>query len=326
MYITNKNKIINTMTQSQTISNLSTISNVNDGLTRIKQQGISCRNCGKVYKRRTALDKHLLLCELVLRSDNKIKSKSNKIHSKNGDNATVYEDDETDNYIPSNKDLYQVVFELVKKYELLEKKVENINKYVIKEKKKINILEWLNNNHIPNNTADSMMEEIGSDENISNVSHLIIGENKPKLSDIVCTIMSNKLSIDSNDGNLMPIVSFSQNPNTIYIFNEVKNNTSSSQSSSPSLEKKWLELSKDKLSTYLVSIHMYIVKQMSKWKQDNKTRLENDTNLRDAYDKAFVKVMSFNSKSELYYSKAKTIMHGKVKKDIKAFIEYEFEF
>ena len=71
---------------------------------------------------------------------------------------------------------------------------------------------------------------------------------------------------------------------------------------------------------------MYIVKQMSIWKQDNKTRLENDTNLRDAYDKAFVKVMSFNSKSELYYSKAKTIMHGKVKKDIKAFIEYEFEF
>ena len=316
------------MVQSQTTSNLNTISNVNDGLTRIKQQGISCRNCGKVYKRRTALDKHLLLCELVLRSDNKIKSKSNKTHSKNGNSAstTVYEDDEADTYIPSNKDLYQVVFELVKKYELLEKKVENINKYVIKEKKKINILEWLNNNHIPNNTADSMMEEIGSDENISNVSnvsHLIIGDNKPKLSDIVCTILSNKLScIDSNDGNLMPIVSFSQNQNTIYIFNEVKNNTSSSQSQ----EKKWLELSKEKLSTYLVSIHMYIVKQMSKWKQDNKTRLENDTNLRDAYDKAFVKVMGFNSKSELYYSKAKTIMHGKVKKDIKAFIEYEFEF
>ena len=264
----------------------------------------------------------------MLRSDNKIKSKSNKTHSKNGNSAstTVYEDDEADTYIPSNKDLYQVVFELVKKYELLEKKVENINKYVIKEKKKINILEWLNNNHIPNNTADSMMEEIGSDENISNVSnvsHLIIGDNKPKLSDIVCTILSNKLScIDSNDGNLMPIVSFSQNQNTIYIFNEVKNNTSSSQSQ----EKKWLELSKEKLSTYLVSIHMYIVKQMSKWKQDNKTRLENDTNLRDAYDKAFVKVMGFNSKSELYYSKAKTIMHGKVKKDIKAFIEYEFEF
>ena len=320
------------MIQSQTTSNLNTISNVNDGLTRIKQQGISCRNCGKVYKRRTALDKHLLLCELVLRSDNKIKSKSNKRHSKNGNSAstTVYEDDEADTYIPSNKDLYQVVFELVKKYELLEKKVENINKYVIKEKKKINILEWLNNHHIPNNTADSMMEEIGSDENISNVSnvsHLIIGDNKPKLSDIVCTILSNKLScIDSNDGNLMPIVSFSQNPNTIYIFNEVKNNTSSSQSSSQSLEKKWLELSKEKLSTYLVSIHMYIVKQMSKWKQDNKTRLENDSNLRDAYDKAFVKVMGFNSKSELYYSKAKTIMHGKVKKDIKAFIEYEFEF
>ncbi len=316
------------MVQSQTTSNLNTISNVNDGLTRIKQQGISCRNCGKVYKRRTALDKHLLLCELVLRSDNKIKSKSNKTHSKNGNSAstTVYEDDEADTYIPSNKDLYQVVFELVKKYELLEKKVENINKYVIKEKKKINILEWLNNNHIPNNTADSMMEEIASDENISNVSnvsHLIIGDNKPKLSDIVCTILSNKLScIDSNDGNLMPIVSFSQNQNTIYIFNEVKNNTSSSQSQ----EKKWLELSKEKLSTYLVSIHMYIVKQMSKWKQDNKTRLENDTNLRDAYDKAFVKVMGFNSKSELYYSKAKTIMHGKVKKDIKAFIEYEFEF
>ena len=56
------------MIQSQTTS-------INDGLTRIKQQGISCRNCGKVYKRRTALDKHLLLCELVLRNDNKIKSK-----------------------------------------------------------------------------------------------------------------------------------------------------------------------------------------------------------------------------------------------------------
>ena len=94
----------------------------------IKQPAQCCVYCGKSYKKKINLEKHIILCEFLNTS------KKRQIN-----------DDEEDD-IPSNKKLYKILLELGSKFNKLEEKVDEINKWVIKKKKKINVIEWLNTN------------------------------------------------------------------------------------------------------------------------------------------------------------------------------------
>jgi hypothetical protein len=87
-----------------------------------KQCSQCCLHCGKGYKTRVNLEKHLILCELV--------HKSKKI--------TINEEEELE--IPSQKKIFQMLLELGQKYNKLEEKVDEINKWVVKKKKKINVI------------------------------------------------------------------------------------------------------------------------------------------------------------------------------------------
>jgi hypothetical protein len=109
---------------------------------KIKQPKECCQHCGKRYKTRTNLEKHLLLCELI--------------HSRKSSKIVVDEEED----IPSQKKIYQMLLELGQKYNRLEEKVEEINKYVVKKKKKINIIEWLNSNITPDIIFDNLSEKI----------------------------------------------------------------------------------------------------------------------------------------------------------------------
>ena len=117
-----------------------------------KYSGHCCLHCGKGYKTRTNLEKHINLCELVN------KGKKSGIR--------VEEDDE----IPSQRKMFQMLLELGQKYNKLEEKVEELNKWVVKKKKKINILEWLNDNNTPNVLFDSIIDKIVvNEEDIKNL-------------------------------------------------------------------------------------------------------------------------------------------------------------
>ena len=85
----------------------------------IKQPAQCCIYCGKSYKRKTNLSKHVELCELI-----------------NNSKKCVIADDEEDD-IPSQKKMYRILLELGQKYSRLEEKVDELNKWVIKKKKKM---------------------------------------------------------------------------------------------------------------------------------------------------------------------------------------------
>ena len=97
---------------------------------KIKQSALCCIYCGKSYKTRINLDKHLILCEIYHKS----KTKTNN-----------YSNDDENNLIPSQKNMYQIIVELTLKCNRLENKVNELSKNILQKNKKIDVLEFLKN-------------------------------------------------------------------------------------------------------------------------------------------------------------------------------------
>lgn len=109
----------------------------------IKQPAQCCIHCGKSYKKRTNLDKHVILCELL--------NKSKKTFS-----LEIEEDED----IPSQRKMFEILLELGNKFNRIEEKVDELNKWVVKKKKKINVIEWLNTNIKPEIKFENLIEKI----------------------------------------------------------------------------------------------------------------------------------------------------------------------
>ena len=254
---------------------------------KIKQSSACCVICGKGYKTRRNLEKHIILCELT---HNSKKSPS------------IREEDEP---LPSPYRMYQMLIELSQKYNRLDEKVDELNKWVIKKKKKINVLEWLNTNITPEVVFGNATEKvIVLDEDIEFMLN-------NTFNDTLNVIFSRSIYIINEQNN--PIIAFSQKPNIFYIYDKIEDACV------------WSELSKDKLIRFLSIVQMKISKAFCEWKKKNKDILSTDK-MATLCDKATVKLMTPEFKQESTLSKIRSIMYGKMKTDMKALVEYEFEF
>ena len=91
-----------------------------------------CINCQKKYTRKSAFDKHSILCDFINAN-------------KRGRRLIIEEEDD----IPSYNQLVKIVQELSLKYSKLEIKLDEMQKWVDNKKKKIDIITWLNKNATP---------------------------------------------------------------------------------------------------------------------------------------------------------------------------------
>jgi hypothetical protein len=159
----------------------------------IKQPGQCCVHCGKSYKKKSNLDKHVILCDLL--------SKTKK--------GIVIEED--DDFISQHK-MYNILLELGLKFNRLEEKVDELNKWVVKKKKKINVIEWLNANITPNTKFECLIEKIIITED--HVKYLF--ENS--FADTLNQIFSRNIYTLSE--NEYPIFAFVQKTNMFYIYDD----------------------------------------------------------------------------------------------------------
>jgi len=147
-----------------------------------------CVNCGKTYKKRENLTKHLILCDFLRKKP-------------------LEEDEQI--VIPSQRVMYQLLIELGQKYNKLEEKMEEMSKWVSKKKKKINVVEWLNTNITPNITFDSFMEvRIGFQD--ADMEFII----SSSFYDVMHHVFSRSLF----EMEKLPIFAFAQKVNTFYIY------------------------------------------------------------------------------------------------------------
>jgi hypothetical protein len=152
----------------------------------------NCLYCNKIYKTKSNLDKHTILCLLIY----------------NSKTPDLYDDEDIE--IPSQKNMYKMLIELANKYTILEKKYEVINKRIPAEIKKINIITWLNDNYRPIIIFDNLIDEIQFTDFV--ITELFKREN--------FYILLNKI-INKYFNSEFPIISFEEAPRNIYIFNNL---------------------------------------------------------------------------------------------------------
>lgn len=256
---------------------------------KIKQPAQCCIHCGRSYIKRVNLDKHIVICELL--------------HNSNKKPKTIEEDHMV---IPSQQKMFQMLIELGQKYNKLEEKVEEINKWVVKKKKKINVLEWLNANVTPNIVFDSILDKITiNDEDLK----ILMNNN---FNDLLNEVFSRTIYKFNETEN--PIFSFIQKINTFYIYDTIDGKNI------------WIELTTERLIKFLNKVHMKVLRVFFDWKKTKETDIKSNDSFAIMCDKSMVKLMNVDFKQESILSKVRSAMFNKMKTDMKALIEYDFEF
>ena len=256
-----------------------------------------CTWCGKGYKTKINLEKHAVLCELIYKSS---KKRANKSNSELNDYDDIGDD------LPSPKKMYQMLLELGHKYSKLEEKMDEVNKFVIKKKKKINVLEWLNSNIVPSLVFENLIDKINIID--SDIDFLL--ENS--FLDTMNVVLSRFLYLESDlESNAIPLFAFVQKTNIFYAFVEGSI---------------WVELPKDKLCLFLMRIQMKISKAFHEWKKQRATRIRDEESFAILCDKTLIKIMGNEFNQDSTFGKMRTVMYNKMKTDMKAMVEYEFEF
>ena len=258
-------------------------------INKIKQPSQCCIHCGKSYKKRTNLDKHVVICELL-----QISKKKKQII-----------DDDAIEQLPSQQKMFQMLIELGQKYNKLEEKMEEMNKWIAKKKKKINVLEWLNANKKSTIHFESIIDNIIINDD--DITFLFGNTFYDMLNEIFLRIIYTHNEPENNT-----IFAFVQKPNVFYIYDLLENT--------------WIELSRERLVKFLNKVHMKIFTAFYEWKKTRTNQIRTDDHLATICDKTLIKLTSIEFKQESILSKARSLMYSKMKTDLKTLVEYEFEF
>jgi hypothetical protein len=200
-----------------------------------------------------------------------------------------------------------MLLELGEKYNKLERKVETMSKFVIK-KKKINVLIWLNDNIKPEFLFEGLIEKIEIlDEDIDYLCNNSFLET-------LNNIFSRNIYNISHE-NSYPIYAFVQKSHLFYIYDKINDNKT-----------EWHELCREKLIKFLNKILMKMLKYFNDWKKKKSEEIKTNDSFATICDKTTVKLVSMDFKNEHTLGKFKSALYNKIKKNMKAFIEYEFEF
>jgi len=244
---------------------------------KIKNSVLCCIYCGKSYKTRLNLEKHLILCEIT--------HKSNKPHHNDCDM-----DESLDDSISSKK-LYQIVIKLSLKCNRLEDRVAELSKYVTKKIKKIDIIEYLNDKSNFNPSSSLLFENITEIIKVeqSDVEFLFYNS----FLETVNLILSRSI-YKNNESHDLPIAAFKEKKNTIYVYSKNNNNNQNTT---------WSIVTRENLIRFLNIIQFKISKAFSEWRKNNSQILNDDDNHCILYDKTFSKLMAPDFKIEKTFVK-----------------------
>jgi len=256
---------------------------------RIKQSVLCCIYCGKSYKTKLVLDKHLVLCEVTHKSKTQI----------NNDDEIV---------LPSQKQLYQIILELTLKCNRLESKVADLSKYISRKIDKVDIIDYLNNNIVlkPYILFDNISETINIEQ--SDIEYLFHNSFKDTFNIIISKTIYNK---SKENQETIPIAAFTEKAGTIYIYT-----TQSKDSDKNTSHSSWIIATKEKITRFLNIIQLKMSKALSEWRKQNIQLLNESDSKSILYDKTFSKLIGVEFKKDEIYNKFYNSIYHKIKQQL----------
>jgi hypothetical protein len=256
---------------------------------RIKQSVLCCIYCGKNYKTKLVLDKHLVLCEVTHKS---------KIQINNDDEFVL----------PSQKQLYQIILELSLKCNRLESKVAELSKYINRKIERVNIIDYLNNNVSlkPSILFDNITETITIQQ--SDIEYLFHNSFKDTFNTIISKTIDNK---SKENQETISVMAFTEKACTIYIYTtQPKDNDKNTSHSS------WIVAPKEKIIRFLNIIQLKMSKALSEWRKQNIQLLNESDSKSILYDKTFSKLIGVDFKKDEIYDKFYNSIYHKIKQQL----------
>jgi pterin-4a-carbinolamine dehydratase len=263
---------------------------INSSSATSSATGYCCDLCKKSYTRKSSLDKHKLLCDY--------KSKSKLEHK-------VSEEELGDT--PTYEQLVKIVQELAFKYVKMEEKVEQMQGWINQKKQKIKVLDWLN---------EHVVATIGFKEWTTNI--VVAPQIALSLIDYnAFQIFQNVLEYNLSSGTdfINPIKCFSHKQNVFYICEKT-----------PDGKSIWTQMETEELLLVLKKVQNKLLSELSKWKLDNKEKMEADDKISEQFNKALIKLLNITIVAhDVNVSRIRNNLYTHLKTDIKSLIEYEFE-
>jgi len=258
---------------------------------KIKHSAMCCIYCGKSYKTKINLDKHLILCEIT--------HKSKRANAASQSKCNAYDNDDDGDLMQqqvSSKKLYQIVMQLALKCNRLESKVADLSKYANKKIQKIDIIEYLNSStskFTNSSTTNHLLFE--------NITEIITVEQTDieflfhnSFMETVNLIFSRSIYKD-NENVALPIAAFKEKKNIIYVYS--KNNNTNDQNSC------WSIVMRENFIRFLNIVQFKISKAFSEWRKKNAQLLNDSDGQCILYDKTFSKIMEPDFKVEKTFVK-----------------------
>jgi len=264
---------------------------------KIKHSVMCCIYCGKSYKTRINLEKHLILCEII--------HKSKHTNASSQSNGNTYNDgDDCDDSMPQNissKKLYQIVMQLALKCNRLESKVADLSKCATKTIQKIDFIDYLNNRSKSMNSSTSTASTASTTSLLfENITEIITVEQTDieflfhnSFMETVNLILSRSIYKD-NENVALPIAAFKEKKNIIYVYTKHE-----SQTQNPC----WSIVTREKFIRFLNIIQFKISKALSEWRKKNAQVLNDSESQCILYDKTFSKLMEPDFKIEKTFVK-----------------------
>ena len=262
-----------------------------DEQNKIKHSAMCCIHCGKSYKTRLNLEKHLILCEITHKS-----KRSNNYSDNNNDDIDEVLLQEN----VSSKKLYQLVIQLALKCNRLENKVTDLSKHVTKKIKKIDIIDYLNNITNSNQASSTLLfESITEIIKVEQTDIEFLFHNS--FLETINLILTRSIYKD-NEKNELPISAFKEKKNTIYVYSKNNNNQKPT----------WSIVTREKFIRFLNVIQFKISKAFSEWRKQNSELLNENENHCILYDKTFSKLMEPEFKIEKTFTKFYNSIYNKL--------------
>lgn len=252
----------------------------------------SCVICNKHYIKKSSLDKHKILCDFKLKSQ-----RERQIELEESADTLTHQQ------------LVKIVQELSLKLVKMEENMEEMKKWVDKKKQKLklNIITWLNENINP---TIGFLEWIHTQISVKNEHFIELMENT--IFHTLQHIFEHNLC-DKSDF-IYPICCFSQKVGVFYICEKLVDGTA-----------QWQQLVLQDFVLILKKIQQKMIQELTKWKEQNQHKFDDDNRLSVVFNKSVIKLMDISFNQDNNMSRVKNGLYEYWKKDLKS-LEFDFEF
>ena len=257
-----------------------------------------CEYCSKQYVRKKCYEHHILIC--------KLSKKDSKEYTRNLEQITLEK-------IPSQKQLYEIIIDLNKKYERLESEYHQLKQFVNNKRRQIDIIDWLDQNCVLEMSFRDVFLNIKLEK--PDLLKVFEFDYVKGICDIVVSIIETvKQRFQTGE---VPLRAFSQKEGVLYIY-DVCNGDGDNDGGY-----KWQIMSAEMLSSFVRVIDYQLMLLFREWHTETERGM-NEDRFSELYIKNLKTITGGNFRDFEKNTKIRNNIYRSIRQNLKSIMVYDF--